>query len=89
MAERAQTITLLNKANLMHLPRLTSVWRRRIERRSSAGAVEWWQRRRCERAASTMAVETGGVESAWQGHREFWDEKRNDMGLDLSVAVHK
>jgi hypothetical protein len=32
--ERVQTITLLNKANLMHLPRLTSVWRRRIEEES-------------------------------------------------------
>jgi hypothetical protein len=27
-----------------------------------------------------MVEETGGVESMRPGLREFWDEKRNDMG---------
>jgi hypothetical protein len=35
--ECAQAITLLNKIDLMHLPRLNSVWRRRIEEEESGG----------------------------------------------------
>jgi hypothetical protein len=56
-----QTIRLLNKVNLMHFPRLTLVWRRRIERRSPAGVVEQWQRKRrrlaCARGRATAVEE--------------------------------
>jgi hypothetical protein len=38
------------------------------------------RQRRPARAASMAAEETGEVESAQQGLREFWDEKRNDTG---------
>jgi hypothetical protein len=35
----------------------------------------WWQWRRLTRVASTAVEEIGGVESEWQGLREFWDKK--------------
>jgi hypothetical protein len=63
-----QTITLLNKVDLMHLPHLTSVWRQRIERRSPAGAVEQQRRRRptCahDRAVAEEACTCGRAEEA-------------------------
>jgi hypothetical protein len=40
---------------------------------------QWW-RRRSAQAALMAAKEISGVESMWQGLREFWDEKQNNMG---------
>jgi hypothetical protein len=40
---------------------------------------QWW-RRRSAQAALMAAKEISGGESMWQGLREFWDEKQNNMG---------
>jgi hypothetical protein len=45
------------------------------------------RRRRPARGASTATEETGGVESARRGLREFLDKKRNDTGGLLFIGL--